>query len=243
MEMKITDELLASYAKGAVSDEERIAVRHYLAEHPSVMQEVLDMMDDAIIDTPGHADSEMPEYGLRKLTQEIEERSISALFAVAANNTVDTLCDIRCEGYTLRKIGFEVTDEQLVHEAREHGWLMEQGTRIINIGRLCELHGAQVKRQLESNLDDILTSLRNGSVVIVSVDEGELVGDVELEKLEDNLVGKFPDHVVIVSGYNESDNVITIIDPNTPQFSDDYPLERFMDAWDDSENYMLTVYK
>ena len=40
---------------------------------------------------------------------------------------------------------------------------------------------------------------------------------------------------------NEEKLEIGIIDPNTPQFSDTYPLDRFMDAWDDSSNYMVTV--
>ena len=54
-------------------------------------------------------------------------------------------------------------------------------------------------------------------------------------------IGKCPDHVVIVTGFNEEKLEIEIIDPNTPQFSDTYPLDRFMDAWDDSSNYMVTV--
>lgn len=44
--MEITNELLAAYAEGNVSDQERKAVRQYLAENPNEMETVLMMMDD-----------------------------------------------------------------------------------------------------------------------------------------------------------------------------------------------------
>lgn len=44
--MEITNELLAAYAEGNVSKEERDAVRQYLTEHPEELESVLMMMDD-----------------------------------------------------------------------------------------------------------------------------------------------------------------------------------------------------
>lgn len=46
MSKKITTELLASYAEGNVSKEEKALVRQYLAENPAVMESVAIMMDD-----------------------------------------------------------------------------------------------------------------------------------------------------------------------------------------------------
>lgn len=43
--MEITNELLAAYAEGNVSPEERQQVRKYLAEHPSQLESVMMMMD------------------------------------------------------------------------------------------------------------------------------------------------------------------------------------------------------
>ncbi len=43
--MKITNELLAAYAEGNVTPEERKAVRQYLVEHPSELESVMLMMD------------------------------------------------------------------------------------------------------------------------------------------------------------------------------------------------------
>lgn len=250
--MEITNKLLAAYAKGNVSEEERLAVRHHLAKNPADMQTVFEMMDvyqdledmvcheeKHIIDSPGHANYETFRRNLSKLTKEVKERSRKAMFAIAADNTIDNLCDIRCEGYALRKLGLDITDEQLERESREHEWLTERGTRLMNVGNLCELHGLNVSRQLESNIEDILSAIEKSQIVIVSVDEGELVGDIELEKQEDLSIGKLPDHVIIIDGLDEQE--ITIIDPNTPQFNDTYPIDRFMDAWDDSSNFMITI--
>lgn len=252
--MEITNNLLAAYAKGNVSKEERLFVRHHLAEDVGDLLSVFDMMDedkdlydivlsteDDIIDTPAHADNHKTIEGLRKLTREINEKSQATLFAFAADNTINNLCDIRCEGYALRKFGIDVSDEQLESDAREHGWLTDNGTKLMNVGNLCELHNLHVSRQIEANLRDVKESLLKEQTVIVSVDEGELVGNEVLEDYEDRAIGKFPDHVVIITAYDEQSQTITIFDPNTPQVSDQYPVDQFMDAWNDSNNYMITV--
>lgn len=44
--MEITNELLAAYAEGNVSVEERDAVRKYLAENPSELESIMLMMDE-----------------------------------------------------------------------------------------------------------------------------------------------------------------------------------------------------
>ena len=43
--MEITNELLAAYAKGNVSEEERLAVRGHLAKNPADMQTVFEALD------------------------------------------------------------------------------------------------------------------------------------------------------------------------------------------------------
>lgn len=46
MEMEITDQLLAAYVEGNVSDSERDAVRHYLTDNPAELETVTMMMDE-----------------------------------------------------------------------------------------------------------------------------------------------------------------------------------------------------
>lgn len=253
--MEITNKLLAAYAKGNVSEEERLAVRAHISKSPADMQTVFGMLDDMYkdleqvvgskdnthVDSPGHADYTVLRQNLEKLSGEVREKSRVTMFAIAADNTIDNLCDIRCEGYALRKLGIEISDRQLEEESQKHEWLTENGTRLADIGKLCELHGAKVSRQLESSLDEILSAIGKNQIVLVSVDEGELVGNLEEEKSEDLEIGKQPDHVVIVVGYDDEKREVSIIDPNTPQTTDSYPLDQFLDAWDDSYNYMVTI--
>ena len=44
--MNISNELLAAYAEGNVTNDERNAVRQYLAEHPQELESVMMMMDE-----------------------------------------------------------------------------------------------------------------------------------------------------------------------------------------------------
>lgn len=44
--MEITDELLAAYAEGNVSDAERSAIRDYLMKNPDELESVMMMMDE-----------------------------------------------------------------------------------------------------------------------------------------------------------------------------------------------------
>lgn len=53
--MEITNQLLAAYAEGNVSNEERNALRQYLTEHPDQLETVMMMMDE---DYELEADSE-----------------------------------------------------------------------------------------------------------------------------------------------------------------------------------------
>ena len=44
--MNISNELLAAYAEGNVTNDERNSVRQYLAEHPQELESVMMMMDE-----------------------------------------------------------------------------------------------------------------------------------------------------------------------------------------------------
>lgn len=171
----------------------------------------------------------------------IENIDDNPILAVAASNVTDNLCDICCEGYILRKLGKNVTDEELQQESIASGWLTSQGTQLQNIGKLSEAHGFNVERKYHATLDDISNALSQDAMVMVCVDEGELTGNLKEEKMEDVMIGKCPDHVVIVSSIDHINQCVTIIDPYTPILSDTYTHERFTDAWDDSNNYMIII--
>lgn len=249
--MKITNELLAAYADGNVSQEERLAVRQYLTENPGEWDSMLMMMDedyDITLDDEDIAPSDTTKLdnNLSELLCELDnEESTDAQFrilpamAMAAENKVDNLCVVRCEGIALRRFGFEVSDEELLAESRKEGWLQQAGTALHNIGRLAGSHGLGVSHRYECSIEDIHESLSVGHIVLAAVDANELIGNYAEEKQKDTINGKTPNHVVIVESVSEDS--VTITDSATPQQHDIYPILQFIDAWDDSSRYLIII--
>ena len=225
--MIITNELLAAYAEGNVSQEEREAVRRYLAENPEEMESVLFAM-------------EYP-FTLDEQTENIkpQDSSILPMRAMAAQNTVNNLCAVKCEGLALHHFGIEISDEELLKESEREGWLQEDGTALHNIGRLCGKRGLSVSHRYHCTIDDIIEALAAGSMVIVAIDGNELTGNPEEERQKDIVAGLTPNHAVSVTSI--VDESITIIDSATPLHQDTYPLLQFLDAWQDSSNYMIVI--
>ena len=59
--MNISNELLAAYSEGNVTNDERKAVRQYLTEHPQELESVMMMMDEDYELEPGD-DDEKSDY-------------------------------------------------------------------------------------------------------------------------------------------------------------------------------------
>lgn len=174
---------------------------------------------------------------------DIEVINNNPMLAVAACTDADNLCDICCEGYILRHFGITVSDDILQQESLSAGWLTSEGTQLQYIGKLSELHGLNVERRYHATLEDIARALSQGAMVMACIDEGELTGNLEQEKMEDIMIGKCPDHVVIISSVDKDKQHVSIIDPYTLHLSDFYPIDQFEDAWEDSEKYMISVYR
>lgn len=249
--MNITNELLAAYAEGNVSQEERLAVRQYLTENPQEWDSMLMMMDedyDITLDEDDVAslntsklDDNLGELLTELDSQELTDSDFRILpaMAMAAENKVDNLCVIHCEGLALRRFGFDISDEELMAESRKEGWLQQTGTALHNIGRLAGSHGLGVSHRYECAIEDIQESLSAGHIVLAAVDANELIGNYAEEKQKDITDGKTPNHVVIVESINE--DTVTITDSATPQQHDVYPLSQFFDAWDDSSRYLIII--
>lgn len=251
-DINITDNLLAAYAKGQVSNDERIAVRQYLMDNPDEMESVIMMMDedyDLMLDdsvpltSPTMLGDRLDALYGEIIPPEKQESFYKVLpaTAMAAKNIIDNLCVVRCEGLALRRLGLAVTDKELLEESKTAGWLQPEGTALHHIGRLAGLHGMGVAHRYGCKLDDIRNSLQAGSVVIATIDEGELAGNLEAEQLEDIEQGEKPDHVVVVDAITEDS--ITVCDSSTPQRQDIYPLKQFVDAWADSYYYLIIISK
>lgn len=163
--------------------------------------------------------------------------------AKAALNDKDNFCALRCEAYALRHFGMQFTEEELLAEAQQNGWFTPEGMALHNIGRLAGLRGLGVSHRYACRLEDIENCISQGMVVIAAVDGGELFGDIEAERLEDLLQGCRPDHVVIVREVNRTDGTVTLSDNTSFSRFRTFPIERFDDAWDDSDRHIIVVSK
>ena len=221
---KISDEVIAAFLDGQSSTQETLGILESLSVDPE-LRELLRISQ--VVDA---------ELGLN-----IEDCEFLPMTAMAASFNEDALCCLECEKYILSLYGIPYSEDQVMDEAVQNGWFKETGTALHNVGRHLEAHGLIVTRRYKSSVADLVQALKDDEKVIVAVDGGELLGDREQEIMEDIIVGKIPDHAVVVLSIDEDCRTIRIYDPNSLNSEDEYPLEIFEDAWDDSMNYMVSV--
>lgn len=252
--MEFTSELLAAYAEGNVSESESNAVRQYLTEHPDQLESVMIMMDedfdiqledkkssgttsyfdeelDALLD---EIDSEEPDASAQSI-------SILPLMSKAAQNVVDNLCAVRCEGYALRTLGIDVSDEELEKEAEENRWLKSEGTPLHCIGLLSEKRGLYVSRRYGCSINEIIRAVKKEEIVIAAIDNTELSQSPEEAKRNDLLNGKTPNHAVVIQSIDTNKEEINILEPSISTSPKNYPIDVFQNAWDDSSNYIVIL--
>lgn len=243
-DMDITTEILAAYAEGNVSPEEREVVRQFLVTNPDAMQSVMFAMEESNVNDELRHEGDNYIKNLATMLDDIEPEPSSSrgtlpLTAMAAQNIIDNTCAIRCEGIALRHFGFSISDEALLSRSLEAGWQKPEGTALHDIGRLAGSHDLGISHRYECNIEDIRNALSSGDIVIAAVDANELIGNYPTEKQKDITEGKIPNHVVIVESISK--DTVTITDSATPQQLDVYPLSQFLDAWDDSSRYLIII--
>lgn len=156
-------------------------------------------------------------------------------------------CAIRCQEFILEQFsGQQIPEEALVRQAMEQGWYQPgNGTQFQDVGNLLELNGVPVTRFHDATVFNLSNELAQGHKVIVGVDSGELWHrNTVLDGLADKLGFSGADHAIVVSGIDTSDpNHIQVIvsDPGTGEATATYPLEQFVDAWQDSGFYMVAT--
>ena len=254
--MEITNELLAAYAEGNVSESERKAVRQYLIDNPDELENIMMMMDedydirldDHIKNTPSYSFDQELDALLDEIDSENQESdtaapmvSILPIMSRAAQNTVDNLCAVRCEGYALRALGIDVSDTELQKEAEVQGLLKSDGTPLYCIGLLSERYGIYTARRYKCSIDDIIQAIAREEIVIATVDNTELSQTLEDAKRNDIIYGESPNHSVVIQSLDLDNSTITIFDPGVPDSSQTYPLDVFQNAWNDSANYLVTL--
>lgn len=207
----LTDDVVAAFLEGNATPEEAIAVLR-VARNDARFREYLSLASPQ--------DSTLP------------------MLAMAANGNSDNLCNVRCEQYVLQCFGVELDEETLIKEARSAGWLEAGGTPLYRIGSLCALHGLSATRTYNSSIEEIKIALSQNYQVIVAVDGGEVDGDLDYEAAEDVFIGKNPDHALVVLSCGDD---MVCYNPYHGEMPQTIAIDRFVDAWDDSRNYMVRI--
>lgn len=220
----ISSEMLAVYLDGQATRQESQAILDAMQKDAS-LQELFYISEQ--VD--------------RALCMEQDSIEILPMTALAANCEDSCLCCLECEKYILTKNHIDFDEKRMLDIAVHNGWQKDGGTALHNIGRHLEHHGMVVKRQYKCNISDIINALEDGEDVIVAVDGGELLCNSWDELKEDLFVGQIPDHTVVVLACDTNNRTITIYDPNSSNSEDIYSMEKFMDAWEDSKNYLVTI--
>lgn len=160
---------------------------------------------------------------------------------------VENLCALRCEALILERAGIPFANADLLEEAVKEGWFMPgKGTPLLHLGRLLIRHGLEVERYQHADIDVLRYALKSGYQCIVAVDAGELQTNRRLgrwlERIED-LIAYIPDHCLVISGVGreEEKDVVIVLDPNTPGKSKAIPQAAFLEAWKDSDFFLLAA--
>ena len=218
----ISSELIAAYLDGNVTQDEFCQVLQAM-QHDAALRDVLQLSLEV--------DAEMGLLCNRNNTL--------PMTAMAATCQEENFCTLECEKYVLTGRAIDYDEQQLIQNALNYGWLKESGTALHNVGRHLEHAGLVVSRRYNNSIEDIINALNRGDDVIVAVDGGELLGNSQLELLEDMYVGEKPDHTVVVKEI--TNDCITIFDPNSANKQDLYSLSQFVNAWADSKNFMVLI--
>lgn len=153
-------------------------------------------------------------------------------------------CAIKSQQLILNEFGVEVTEDQLVEYSAEHGWYNGNGTSMSDVGKILADAGIPCTQSIDANIYDLADELSRGHKVIVAVDSGELWDNGILDWLKDIFMGDTPDHALIVAGIDMTDPnnpMVVLTDPGTGQPAEPYPLDQFIDAWGDSQNFMVST--
>ncbi|HND55190.1 MAG TPA: hypothetical protein PLV92_22405, partial [Pirellulaceae bacterium] len=170
----------------------------------------------------------------------------SAAVSNAVFQRYDDTCVIRCQQLVLQQYGVQVSQEQLIHEAKEFGWYRDgHGVSGRHVGDLLSVHGVENAKYQNANVFNLATELAQGHKVIIGVDSGDLWGHHPIREWLENAVGiRAADHAVIVSGIDTTDpNDVKVIitDPGTGDVAKPYPLADFLSAWKDSNFFMVAT--
>jgi hypothetical protein len=155
----------------------------------------------------------------------------------------DSSCAVAAQEFVLEDLlDREFTESELRDFASQNGWYSENGTPMEDVGNILEAFGLNVEKHQGGTVQDIQNCLENGGNVIVGVDADEIwYGDNDTYGPGDDA-----NHALEVIGidYSNPDQPMVILnDSGNPNGCGSMvPLDLFMDAWEDSGNFMVEAY-
>lgn len=212
----ISDELLAAFLDGNTNAEDTMRVLN-AAEQDMELQEII------------------------RIASEVDEDmaitvkpTIIPMTAMAAKKKETYLCDIECEEFVLHQFGIEVTHKSLLDTAYKNCWLKDKGMPLYNIGRLLEKNNLPVSRRYNSTIEEVVRLLSAGNQLIAVVDD-TLLGNAQ------SSANQHPNHAVAISSISVETDEIILFNPNTDEELTKYSISSFMEAWRQSNNYLVVV--
>ena len=155
-------------------------------------------------------------------------------------------CAVAAELSIMHQFGVDLTQDQANYISAENGWYNPgSGTSMDDIGNMMGLYNIPNHSCQNATVADLASELQQGHGVIVGVNSGDLWDQGPLENLSNFLrdeLGIVPaNHAVVVTGIDTSDPehpMVILNDSGHPGGAGvAYPLDRFMDAWENGQFY------
>lgn len=155
----ISDEELAAYLDGNVSEDEVAGILSSLGDNPEVAE---------ILALSPEIDRVVAE----------EKNRLLPMWALAAANP-ENLCSFECEAFILQHLDYDIDQWSLLETAKANNWLREDGTPLHHVGRLLELKGLYVERRYDVSVEELEKAVDAGKQVIAVIDKNVIEGKEE----------------------------------------------------------------
>ena len=164
-------------------------------------------------------------------------------------------CEPTAESFIIRQFGFDnISTNDFAYISQANGWYVPGGgTSLEYMGNLMDACGIGNHTIPNASLEDLVNEIMQGHGVLVGVRADQLWDQGPLQELFnwaakefgfDNPVDAPANHALCVTGFDVSDPDNRMVIVNDPGSHDGqghaYPLDRFMDAWANS-NFHLTA--
>lgn len=155
-------------------------------------------------------------------------------------------CAVMSELSIMHQFGVDLTQDQANYISAEHGWYHPGGgTTPDDIGNMMSLYNIPNHTRVNATAADLARELQQGHGVIVGVNNEDLYDYGPIRNLfnaiKDDLGISSANHAVVVTGIDASDPehpMVILNDPGHPGGQGAaYPLDQFMDAWQNSDFY------